>query len=149
MNLRSATHDDLTPLLALEQACFGHAAYPPFPLRQFIDLCPQSFLVAEDDTGVCGYTFGALVSDRARVDAWLLALAVSERARGRGLGRQLSLRLVEILDGLGASRIRLTTELDNAVAIQLYTGLGFREIERAEDYFGPGEPRVVMERLSR
>jgi ribosomal-protein-alanine N-acetyltransferase len=49
----------------------------------------------------------------------------------------------------GCARIDLVTHPDNAAAIALYGSLGFALESRKEDYFGDGEPRVVMQRGGR
>ena len=44
-------------------------------------------------------------------------------------------------------RIDLVTHPDNIRAINLYQSLGFITESRKENYYGDGEPRIVMARI--
>lgn len=43
-----------------------------------------------------------------------------------------------------APKIDLVTHPENTKAIRLYESLGFKIAERKENYYGDGEPRVVL-----
>ena len=58
----------------------------------------------------------------------LAKMAVTARARGRGIGRRLCAALVEQARALGAHRVELVSHRSLAPAIALYASLGFREI---------------------
>jgi len=47
-------------------------------------------------------------------------------AQGRGLGRQLSERVIQFARDAGVSKIELTSHTDLARAIRLYESLGFQ-----------------------
>ncbi|OXY81945.1 GNAT family N-acetyltransferase [Oceanimonas doudoroffii] len=143
MNIRPASRADLAAVHGLECAAFGEHGYPDFFLRQAWDLWPGSLLVAESEHELLGYA----LAGRGEVanEGWILSLAVTPAARGRGLGRQLLQVAVTALESQGCKRIKLTVLPDNP-ALHLYQSLGFAEAGREEDYFGPGEPRLVMVR---
>jgi ribosomal protein S18 acetylase RimI-like enzyme len=97
-------------------------------------------------------TDGALVATAAwklRDDgsAYLSNIAVDPNFRRRGVARAAMLFLLG--EAKGCARIDLVTHPDNAPAIALYRALGFAVEGRKEDYFGDGEPRVVMARGDR
>ena len=143
MKIRTATKADLAAVYGLECTAFGDHGYPDFFLRQAWDLWPGSLLVAEGDNELLGY---ALAGRGESVnEGWILSLAVAPAARGQGLGRQLLQAAVTALEGQGCVRIKLTVLPDNP-ALHLYQSLGFIEAGREADYFGPGEPRLVMVR---
>ncbi|OYD26294.1 GNAT family N-acetyltransferase [Oceanimonas baumannii] len=141
MNIRAASKADLAGVYQLECDTFGSHGYPDFFLRQAWDLWPGSMLMAEDDTGLRGY----VLAGRGEVadESWILSLAVAPAARGQGLGRKLLQAAVNELERQGCRHIKLTVLPDNP-ALHLYRSLGFTEVSREEDYFGPGEPRLVM-----
>jgi putative acetyltransferase len=58
----------------------------------------------------------------------LAKMAVTPRARGRGIGRRLCAALVEQARAMGAHRVELVSHRSLAPAIALYRSLGFREM---------------------
>jgi ribosomal protein S18 acetylase RimI-like enzyme len=76
--------------------------------------------------------------------AYLSNIAVDPDFRRRGIARAATEFLLE--EASACARIDLVTHPDNAAAIALYRSLGFRIERRVENYFGDGEPRVVMVR---
>ncbi|MBA2672915.1 GNAT family N-acetyltransferase [Ramlibacter sp.] len=65
----------------------------------------------------------------------LLAIAVAPQWQGRGVGRQLMLRLIDWADRwAGVLRIELNVHADNTSAIALYRSLGFAEEGRHRAY---------------
>ena len=57
--------------------------------------------------------------------AWLTALVVAERARGRGIGQQIVRAAEEWARSKGASRLALTSALHRDAAHQFYKNLGY------------------------
>lgn len=74
---------------------------------------------------------------------WISILAVGEAHRGRGVGRSLTLRGAKRLFALGAHEAGLSTDSDNATAIRLYVGLGFRQDSAGRDYRRPLSDEAV------
>ncbi len=87
-----------------------------------------SFAEAGDRT--VGFALSRLLIDEAE----LLLLAVEPEVRGRGVGRALIERTVEIAIGKGAHRLLLEVR-DGNQALDLYQGSGFSEIGRRHDYY--------------
>ena len=80
----------------------------------------------------------------ATPDAEIVTLDVHPSWRRRGLGRAL-LRLA----GAGAAtrgvcRVRLHVATDNAAALALYRGEGYRVTDLVPDYYGPGRNALAM-----
>lgn len=116
----------LAPLL-------GELGYPvdPAPLtarmRRMLGRDDQKILIAEDIDGALGllalHVFPVLAYDRDL--AMIMALVVTERARGLGVGRRLVDRAAAIGKSLGASRLMVTTHVRRADAHAFYERLGF------------------------
>ena len=70
-------------------------------------------------------------------------LYVRPRWRGRGIGHQLAVMLIDAAHHAGYSRMRLDTLNTMKPAIALYTSLGFRRIEPY--YENPSDRAVFME----
>jgi ribosomal protein S18 acetylase RimI-like enzyme len=66
--------------------------------------------------------------------------------RGRGLGTRLLEALLVEVDRLAVS-VYLTVNPANVPARELYTRFGFRERETVLEYYGPGQDRLIMERV--
>ena len=143
MTIRVVELDDLPALAQIDSEVFGALGYPPFVLRQLFDVHRPCWYVAVHPTdGLVGYSLAAVPLDRAT--AWLLALAVSERQRGKGLGRLLVDATLEKLRQERIPQAELTVEPTNTPAITLYRSLGFAEHEHIADYLGPGQDRITM-----
>ncbi len=75
-------------------------------------------------------------------DAELLSLAVDRRARGMGVGRDLTRRVLEEFRARGAGRVRVTSAEANAPATRVYLDAGFQKQARLEMH--PGEVANVF-----
>jgi [ribosomal protein S18]-alanine N-acetyltransferase len=118
--------------------------WPLFVLRQTYDIIGSWWLLAEDDGVPWGHALSAFQGDDQSV-AWILGLAVHADRRGRGCGQALLSSSIDLLGGHGADVVRLAVKPDNAHARRLYDKLGFVDRgEVVEDYFGPGQDRVIL-----
>lgn len=144
--VRSAQRADLELVGALDQEVFPGLSYPLFVLRQYLDAQPQSiFLVIEDDGVVCGYALATVVLEQRK--AWLQALAVSERYRGRRYGDRLLSALLAKCRDSGVERVLITVRPNNEAALGLYTKYDFRKMAYEDNYYGDLEPREIMQSL--
>lgn len=69
-------------------------------------------------------------------DAEILAVAVHERAEGRGHGRRLVARVTEALAGRGVTAVKVVAGADNAAALRMYERAGFGHYARREVHEG-------------
>ena len=96
-------------------------------MRRMLSRDDQRILVAERDGAVLGllalHIFPVLAYDRDL--AMIMALVVTERARGLGVGRALIERADAVSKSLGASRLMVTTHVRRADAHAFYERLGF------------------------
>lgn len=121
----------------VEQACFGDHCYPDFFFRQAIDAWPTGLVGAFVDDELIGYV---LCTPGQELDTgWILSVAVLASQRGVGAGKALMQHCLQ----QGYRQLKLTVAPDNP-ALGLYQKLGFSEITLEQDYFGPGEHRLLM-----
>ncbi|WP_338726084.1 GNAT family N-acetyltransferase [Shewanella baltica] len=138
-SIRPVLKSELFAVYQLEQAIFGEHSYPDFFFRQGFDCWPEQFLVAVDEDNLLqGYLLSAQSSDPTCM--WILSVAVSEDARGKGLGKRL---MQECLAELPAAveRVCLTVDPSNP-AHGLYQHLGFVDSAFEADYFGASADRA-------
>jgi [ribosomal protein S18]-alanine N-acetyltransferase len=81
---------------------------------------------------------------RVRSDhsVYISNVAVDPTYRRQGIARSAMSFILEKCKG--NSRIDLVTHPENEAALQLYMSLGFKVESRQENYFGDGEPRLVL-----
>ena len=122
----------VSPLLPeLGRGELNSASEPIFRERYacHIGRADTASLVAEEDgqvVGVLSMEFRERLN-RPNREAWIPDLTVTERSRGRGLGRALLLAAFEIAQQHGCYRISLESGYNRKVAHQLYLAMGMRE----------------------
>ncbi len=143
LRIRPGTEADLPEVVRLDEEAFPEGPYPYDVLRQWLDVCEDRMLVADDGTVLHGYIAVAATPNATRT--WILSLAVSPSRRGRGVGRQLMLEVLRHLRTDGVREVRLTVEPSNTTAIVLYRSLDFVPVGGArKNYLGPGKDRLVL-----
>jgi len=84
---------------------------------------------------------------RENASAYLSNIAVHPEMRRRGLGRAMMRHLISCCDDVPT--IDLAVHPENEPACSLYVSLGFVPTRRQENFFGDGEPRLIMVRSRR
>lgn len=138
--LQSASEADMDTLLELEKSVSGSNIYSPNLKREdwqeeFEN--GEVFLIKSGDEVVGNISYAEKGPDHL----YISGLVVRPEFQGKGLGRQA---LKQVLDKYPeTSRIDLVTHPDNP-ALKLYESLGFTVESRKENYWGEGEPRLVL-----
>lgn len=129
--IRALRADDRGFVLSLSQAAFSE--FSPEPARSTLWLAEHYVtLVAEREGAPLGF-----VVVRVERDKWaeLVAIAVVERERGRGVGRAL-LKAAEIRARAGgATGVVLHTAEANLAAFELFVKNGFRVRRHLKRYY--------------
>lgn len=137
-----AKEDELETLETIDRVCFPSQPYGPAVMRQMFEICGSFFLRAVRQE-IVGFSLGAPEVDDPET-GWILGLAVLPQARNYGVGRTLTVTLLERMRSSGLKRCRLSVEPDNEPALALYQSLGALEIGLRESYFG-SDARLLME----
>jgi ribosomal-protein-alanine acetyltransferase len=112
-------------------------------LRQAMDSPGSLARVALSEGRVLGYAFAKRVLDEAEI----LALAVREGVRRRGVGRALAQEVLRVLEASCVRTVRLEVRESNEAARNLYGQLGFRAVFRRAGYYAsPREDAVLMKK---
>ena len=146
MIIRKATLSDLKKVYDIETLSFKEGCYPLFVLRQWFDISEDYFLIAEEDDRILGYALGHLVSKEDQ--GWILSLGVHPEARGKYIGRALTIAMITLLEGNDCKVICLTVHPDNAAAIKIYKTLDFEIISLMPNYYLDNQPRFLMKKES-
>jgi ribosomal protein S18 acetylase RimI-like enzyme len=104
-----------------------------------------SVVIVQDDE-IVGYLLaGAEPAQSGAPDiGWLLGLGVLPEACGRGFGRQLLTRCLDLRASAGIDSLKIAVRPTNASANQLFMESGFERLYDEVDYFGPDQPRSVL-----
>ncbi|OBX23667.1 MULTISPECIES: GNAT family N-acetyltransferase [Bizionia] len=142
ITIQKALLQDLESIIAIEQHVFNTDSYPAFVIRQLFDISGHYFLVAKENNSILGYALGGLNTEN--MQGWVLSLGVHQDGRGKGLGKQLTAQLIEVLKAYNAREIALTVYPDNDAAIKIYRNLGFEGDVILDNYFLDNEDRIIM-----
>jgi len=142
IEILKATKEDIPAIKKVDMLSFTDDSYPVFVLIQLLDISFKYFLVAKDNNEVVGYSIGNLIAENNR--GWVLSLGVNPMARGKNIGSKLTEKLIESLENSDCENIYLTVHPDNGSALKIYRKLGFKEIDRSDNYYLDNEERIVM-----
>jgi len=134
--LRRATPADAARLARLARTALPEA----WPEAGFASALARP----ETHAWLAGPERGFALGRRAADEAEILALAVAEPERRRGLGRALVAALLDDLWNAGASRVWLEVRGSNVAAQKLYAAFGFAASGRRTRYYSDGEDALVL-----
>ncbi len=117
-----------------------------------------SFILKLDgDEEISGFLLG-LLSQKNPQEAYIHLLCLKDEIRGRGFGKKIIDKYIEVVKSKGCKKITLITKPVNKKAITFYTKLGFNLIYKknmetikidgitaVKDYNGTGEHMVIFQ----
>jgi len=139
--LKEATADDADRYTELEKKVGGRTYFALTKKEEFLDeLSKRKIFLFKRGEETVGHLSLEIHKNGEEVN--FCGFAVDPEYQGRGYGREgLRLVLETVKD---APRIALVTHPDNSKSINMYQSFGFEIVERRENYWGDGEPRVVL-----
>ena len=147
LEIRPVQEEDLAALYALEQRCFATDRLSRRRFRHWVSASNREFLVATLNDELLGY--GLVLIHRGTRLARLYSLAVSDTARGLGLGRRLLHALETATTQRGRLYMRLEVAEDNKAAITLYESLGYVAFGAYADYYEDHQTALRMQKRIR
>jgi ribosomal protein S18 acetylase RimI-like enzyme len=141
--LQRATEKDVEDFLAVEKTAVGKKTYSCIvdekKAKEEIEK-KVVYLIKADGEIVGSIEYGT-ENDGS---AYCCGLVVKTEFQGQGIAREAVRQLLEII---GADKkVHLVTHPHNIPAIKIYLSFGFVIEGWKENYFGDGEPRIVMVR---
>ena len=94
-------------------------------------------LVAEMDGKVVGAVWTRIMNDYGHVDDDTPSLAISlyKDYRGKGIGTELMLRMLELLKSRGWKKASLAVQKANDIAVEMYEFVGFKVVEENDEEY--------------
>ena len=150
IQFRKAAQRDLPRLTELYLDCFAkwsQAENIPNYLDMMVTDKDWQFIVAEDKPGhIAGFVLVNCTYAERHPGGFINVdvLAVDEKCRGQGLGKQLMNMADMVGRNEGVSFVSLQVHEDNEGGIKLYHALKFNEVARQESYYSDGRAAVNM-----
>lgn len=145
--VRSAVLSDIDALDVLEQEAFSSDRLSRRRLKHWIQAENRVFYVAEKGEQLLGYALVLLLKGTRL--ARLYSLAVSQAARGQGVGRQLLVATEAEAARQQRLYMRLEVASDNQGAIGLYQSLGYSAFGCLPDYYEDHRDALRMQKRIR
>jgi len=154
MILRPLTPDDVPAIARLEAEAYLPSLHESdAAFVRLIELFPDGALGCFDEDGLCGYAFGVPLTagstlklrvplERVPPGAdtfYIHDVAVAARCRGRGVGRLLAARLIDVGRDHGFARFELVSVQGSA---PFWERFGFQRVQDFE--YAPGVASIKM-----
>jgi len=141
INLKKATLSDIPTLIGIEKSVAGTNIYSPMlESDEWKEELQKGDVYLIEHDGVVAGNISYREKDKNHV--YISGLAINPRFQGRGIAREVMIRILEKLKNV--SRVDMVTHPDNVRALKLYQSLGFIIKSRKENFYGDGEPRMVL-----
>lgn len=141
LSLQKATMEDVQTLLGIEKTTIGLKTYSGYftekEIKEYLDNSVV-YLIKKDYKIVGSISYE--IKDENH--AYLSGLVIKPEFHKQGLAKQALVKLLEKLNGFKV--IDLVVHPDNVSALKLYKSFGFVVKDRKENFYGDGEPRLIM-----
>lgn len=137
--IRDYSPGDERAVAALERECFSE----PWSENAITESAEAGtlFFVFEEEGDILGYAGLQVVLD----EGYVTNIAVTKRARKRGIGSALTERIVSAGKERALRFVSLEVRASNAVAVSLYEKFGFKAVGvRRRFYADPTEDAIIM-----
>jgi ribosomal protein S18 acetylase RimI-like enzyme len=141
ISLQRATLNDLETFLTIERSLSGSKTYSAADTEEEAreELTASQVYFIKFNNEVAG-SIQYQIKNPDKV--YLSGLVIKPEFQGKGIARGALEIVLEKFKTV--KQIYLVTHPENTKAIKLYESLGFMVGEKIENYFGDGEPRIVL-----
>ncbi len=146
--LRRANRADVIAIMALETRIFANDAWSADAMARDVTDPDCYYLVAfPPDIPTRIDAYAGLLAPRGALEGDIQTIAVTEDARGHGLGRTLMLALLSEARKRGAREVFLEVRADNPGAQRVYRRLGFEDLDVRRGYYQPDNVDALVMRV--
>lgn len=138
--IRRMTLDDLNAVTAIEAATFPTPWSRDSFYQELTRNVAARYLVAVKGGEVIGYAGAWVILDESHITN----IAIAEKERGLGYGRQLTAALMQYLSNLGAAYATLEVRRSNERAQRLYRSLGFVGVGWRKRYYEDNQEDALL-----
>ncbi|PIV38485.1 MAG: hypothetical protein COS30_01820 [Candidatus Portnoybacteria bacterium CG02_land_8_20_14_3_00_45_8] len=141
ITLQKATIEDLGILLRIEKNVSNLKTYSAMVTEEEWreELSKSTVYLIEKDGVAIGDISYEIKGDS---HAYLSGFAIIPEFQGQGIGQEVLTKILEELKNM--RRIDLAVHPHNVHAVMLYLSFGFIIESRKDNYFGDGEPRIIL-----
>ena len=142
VELKQATIEDIPKLVEIEEKLVGSKIYVAMTdekewQEEIKKANVKAYLIFQD-----GKVVGNVSYEVDKDIAYISGLAISPEFQKMGIGKRVIGIILKELKNVRLMKI--LTHPENIPALKLYKSFDFVEKETIENYFGDGEPRVVL-----
>lgn len=141
--LKKATAEDIPVLLEVERSVAGTKIYHPMvEAKEWEEVLKKEsvYIIEKDGVAVGDLSY----EQKGDNHVYISGLAVKPEFQGQGIARIVLTQTLEKLKDV--KRVDLVTHPENFRAIKLYESLGFAREGIKENFYGDGEPRLLLSR---
>lgn len=140
LSLTRATDKDIQKLIAIESTVKGNRVYSPMLTSEEWqkDLATNEVYLIKQGRKVVG---NLSYEKKSPSHVYISGIVVMPEFQGKGIAREVLTNLMYSLRGI--PRVDLVTHPQNP-ALHLYKSLGFVEESLHENFYGDGEPRIIL-----
>lgn len=142
--IRIAEDKDIDAIAELDKQCFAVPWSREAYARELRANKLAFYIVADEDGEIVGFAglWGIIE------EGHITNVAVHPAYRGKGLGKLLVSKLLEVSEQYGIDKFTLEVRPSNAAAISLYQKLGFQAVGKRPRYYEDnGEDALIMWRF--
>jgi ribosomal-protein-alanine N-acetyltransferase len=148
--LRKFKPDDLQSVMRINRSCLPEN-YMDFFFMDLYKRFPETFIVAEEDEKIVGYTMCRIELGLARFGlgglirkGHVVSIAVLPQGRRKGVAKALMKAAMEGMHFYKAKLCYLEVRVTNDPGVTLYKKLGFDVSRTLQGYYSDGEDAYVM-----
>jgi len=143
LTLKKADIGSISALLDIERSVAGTKIYHPLvEAKEWEEVLKKEnvFLIEKDGVAVGDLSY----EQKGDGHVYISGLAIKPEFQGQGIARIVLTQILEKLKEV--KRVDLVTHPENYRAIKLYESLGFVKEGIKENFYGDGEPRLMLAR---